>query len=129
MESACPVILNSTNYFQWIPHMVYLLRSKGLYRIASGQETKPTDGDKAAKWLNKQDQARGLIGMSIAQDLQFHIQEIDTRDAAMKKLNTIFGIQNEIRAHQLENELLTFDPNNFSSIEYFLSKSRPLDFF
>ena len=58
--------------------------------------------------------------MSIAQDLRFHIQEIDTPDAAMKKLNTVFGIQNVIMAHQLENELLTFNPNNFSSIEDFL---------
>ena len=49
--------------------MVDILRSKGLYRIAIGQENKPSDDDKAAKWENKQDQARGLIGMSISQDL------------------------------------------------------------
>ena len=61
MESACPIILNSTNFFQWLTHMVDILRSKGLYRIATGQETKPSDNDKAAKWENKQDQARGLI--------------------------------------------------------------------
>ena len=49
--------------------MVDILRSKGLYRIATGIETKPLDDDKVTKWENKQDQARGLIGMSIAQDL------------------------------------------------------------
>ena len=64
--------------------------------------------------------------MFIAQDLRFHIQEIDSLDEAMKKLNIVFGIQNEIRAHQLENELLTLDPNNFSSIEYFLFKFKTL---
>ena len=106
--------------------MVELLRSKGLYRIASGLESKPTDEDKKAKWENKQYQARGLIGISTIQDLRFHILEIDTPDEALKKLNTVFGIQNEIRAHQLENELLTLDPNNFSSIEYFLSKFKTL---
>ena len=37
--------------------------------------------------------------MSIAQDLRFHIQEIDTPDADLKMLNTVFGIQNEMRAH------------------------------
>ena len=57
MESACPVILNSTNYIQWLPHMVDILRSKGLYRIAIGQKTKPSNDDKAAKWENKKDQA------------------------------------------------------------------------
>ena len=33
--------------------MVDILRSKGLYRIATGQENKPSDDDKAAKWENK----------------------------------------------------------------------------
>ena len=52
----CPVILNSTNYFQWLPHMADILRSKGLYRIATRLETKPSDDDQVAKWENKQDQ-------------------------------------------------------------------------
>ena len=64
--------------------------------------------------------------MSIAQDLRFHILDIDIPDEALEKLKTIFGIQNQIRAHQLENELLTLDPNNFSSIEDFLSKFKTL---
>ena len=99
MEIACLIILNNTNYFQWLPHMVDILRSKGIYRIAIGQETKPTDGEKAAKWENKKDQAQGLIGMSISQDLRFHILDIDTPHEALEKLNTFFGIQNQIRAH------------------------------
>ena len=106
--------------------MVDILRSKGLYRIATGQETKPFDDDKVTKLENKQDQAKGLIGMSISQDLRFHILDIDTPHEALDKLNTIFGIQNEIKAHQLENELLTLDPNNFSSIEDSLSKFKTL---
>ena len=126
MENACQVIFNNTNYLQWLPHMVDLLRSKGLYRIPTGQETKPTDGDKIVKWENKRYQAQWLIGMSIAQDLRFHIQEIDSPYEAMEKLNIFIGIRNEIRVHHLENEFLTLDPNNFSSIEYFLSKFKTL---
>ena len=57
MESACPVILNNTNYLQWLSHMVDILRSKGLYRIATSQENKPYNDDKFPKWENKQDQA------------------------------------------------------------------------
>ena len=71
--------------------MVDILRSKGLYRIATGLETKPSDDDKVAKWENKQDQARGLIGMSIAQDLRFHILDIDTPNEALEKLKNVFG--------------------------------------
>ena len=36
-----------------------------------GQETKPSDEDKATKWENKQDQARGLIGMSLLKIFDF----------------------------------------------------------
>ena len=103
-----------------------LLRSKGLYRIATGQEKKPKDEDKVAKWENRQDQARGLIGMSISPDLRFHIAELETPHEALEQLTKVFGIKNEIRAHQLENELLTLDPNNFSCIEDFLSKFKTL---
>ena len=46
MESDFLVILNNANYFQCLSHMVDLLRSKGLYIIATRQESKPTDGDK-----------------------------------------------------------------------------------
>ena len=64
--------------------------------------------------------------MSISQDLRFHIIDIDTPDEALEKLKKNFGIQNQIMTHQLENELLTLNPNNFSSIEYFLSKFKSL---
>ena len=46
----------------------------------------------------------------------------------MKYLTKIFGIKNEIRTHRLENELLTLDPNNYFSIEDFLSKLKTLRF-
>lgn len=129
MESPCLVILESTNYIQQLSYMVDLFRSKCFFRIASGQESKPQDEDKLAKWKNKQDQTRGLIGMSISPDLRFHIIEIDTSAEAMKMLSTVFGIKNEIRAHQLENELLTLDPDNFYfSLKIFCPCSRPLDF-
>jgi len=57
MESQYQVILDNTNYFQRLSYIEDLLRSKCIYRIASGQETKPKDEDKAAKWENRQDQA------------------------------------------------------------------------
>ena len=74
---------------------------------------------------NKNDQARGLIGMSISPDLRFHLDRKDSPVKSWEKLNTIFGIKNEIRALQLENELLTLDPSNFPSMEDYLSRFKP----
>ena len=55
-----------------------LLRSKGFYKITLGIETAPDDDEKKVKWENKNDQALGLIGMSISQDIRFHIDGEDS---------------------------------------------------
>jgi hypothetical protein len=72
MASTINLLLSNTNYFQWKSHMGDLLRSKGLYRITLGKETTPTDAAKKVKWDNRNDEAHGLIGMSISSDLRFH---------------------------------------------------------
>jgi len=54
--------------------------------------------------------------MSISVDFQFHISGIDEPDKAWDKLESVFGKHNEIRGHQLENELLSLNPNDFSCI-------------
>ena len=46
-----------------------VLRSRGIFRITSRKETQPTDDYRKIKWKNKCDEARGLIGMSISNDL------------------------------------------------------------
>jgi hypothetical protein len=55
-----------------------LLRSKGLYQITLGKETAPTDDDKKSKWDSRNDEARGLIRMSISPDLRYHLEGIDS---------------------------------------------------
>jgi hypothetical protein len=44
-----------------------------------------------------------LIGMSISRHFQFHLQGIDDSDEAWEKLEAVFGKNNEIQVHQLEN--------------------------
>jgi hypothetical protein len=64
-----------------------LLRSKGLYRITLGKETTPTDDDKKAKWDNRNDEAHGIIRMSISPDLRYHLQGIDDPKKLGTRLN------------------------------------------
>ena len=96
MEHTSIVLLTSNNYFQWKSHMEDLLRSKGLYRITLGTEAAPDEAEKQAKWENKNDQAHGLIGMSISPDLRFHLDGEDSLVKAWEKLDKNFGIKNEI---------------------------------
>jgi hypothetical protein len=103
-----------------------LLRSKGLYWITLGNEIKPADADKKVKWANKNDEARGLIRKSISLDLRFHLKEIDKPNEAWENIESVFGKHNIIRAQQLENQVTTLNPSDFSCIEDYLSKFKTL---
>ena len=126
MESTRIVIFASTNYFQWKSNIEDLVISKGLYRITLGTKIAPAYVEKQDKWDTKSDSAHSLIGISISLDLIFHPEGLDSPIEAWEKLNSIFGLKKEIQTYYLENELLTLDPSNFSSTEYFVSKFRTL---
>jgi hypothetical protein len=96
--------------------MEYLLRSKGMYWITLGKETSPTDDDKKAKWDNRNDEAHGLIRMSISPDLRYHLQDIDDPEESWNTIESVFGKLNIIRAQKLENQILTLSPSVFSCL-------------
>jgi hypothetical protein len=75
-----------------------LLKSKGLYQITLGKEKARIDVDKKAKWDNRNNEARGLIGISISLDLRYHIQDIDDPKEAWDMIESVFGKLNIIRA-------------------------------
>ena len=126
MASTSTVMLTSNNYFQWRSHMEDLLRSKGMYWIPMGTKTAPTDDDKKSKWDNRNDEARGLIGMSISPDLRYHLQGLDDPKEAWDKIESVFGKLNIIRAQQLENQILTLSPSDFSCLGDYLSRFKTL---
>ena len=54
------------------------------------------------------------------------IYGIDEPNKSWEKLESVFGKLNEIRGHQLENELISFNPSDFSCIQDYLSKYKTL---
>ena len=54
--------------------------------------------------------------MSISIDLRFHISGIDEPDKVWEKLEAVFGKHNEIRGHQLKNELISLNLSDFYCI-------------
>jgi hypothetical protein len=80
-----------------------VLRSKGLYQITLGKELVPIDDENKVKWDSKNDEACGLIRISISPYLRFHLQGIYDPNDALENLEVVFGKQNIIRAHHIEN--------------------------
>jgi hypothetical protein len=103
-----------------------LLRSKGLYWITLWKETTPTNDDKKAKWDNRNDEAHGLIRMSISLDLRYHLQGIDDPEEAWNTIESVSSKLNIIRAQQLENQILTLRPSDISCLGDYLSKFKTL---
>ena len=54
--------------------MINVLKSKNLWRIVNDEHKKPADAKDVAIWEDKCDQARGLIGQTVADSLQVSIE-------------------------------------------------------
>ncbi|KAH9316062.1 hypothetical protein KI387_024689, partial [Taxus chinensis] len=71
-----------------------------------GLETEPNDESNKSKWFNNCDEALGLLCMFVSLDFLFHIETSSTPGKEWKTLDDMFGKQDDMRAHELENELL-----------------------
>ena len=76
--------LNNSNYPTWKLEVTALLRTKGLFRLVNGTVTKPTvkDGDsssldKLETYLDKLEQAAGILILSVGQDQRVHLSGME----------------------------------------------------
>ena len=99
-----------------------LLRSRGLYRVTLALENEPNAVIEKAKRHNRLDEAYGLICLSISPDILFHLDVLTTPNQVWTQLESLFGVQDELRAHQLEIELFSPSPRNFDSLEVLFRK-------
>ena len=126
MDSPSSVILTPYNYFDWKPKILLQLRSKGLYRMVKNTEVEPTSTVEKSKYFNRRDEAFGLLCLSISQELLFHVEACKTPSKVWDTLETLFGKQDEMRGHILENELISLDPRNFDNIQDYFTKFKAL---
>ena len=109
-EQSHVTLLTSFKYFEWKAEMVVLLRSRGLYRVTMGTENELSSVVKKYKYFNKLDEAFRMFCLSILRDLLFHVDNITTPNEVWLKLESLFGKTDNMRGHQLENELMTLSP-------------------
>ena len=89
-------------------------------------EVEPNAAIEKIKWHNRRDEAYGLLCLSISRDLLFHLDGLTSPNEVWEKLVDIFGNTDEMRGHQINNELISLNPNSFQSLRLYFSKSKAL---
>ena len=110
------VLLTPFNYFECKAKMVIQLRSKGLFRVTMGIETKPNSAVEKLKYFNRIDEAFGMLCLNILRDLLFHADILPTPNEVWLKLEALFRTTDEMRGHQLKNELISPSTTHFETI-------------
>ena len=126
MDQSQKIILTPFNFFEWKAEMEILLREKGLYKVTMEIEAEPNAAAEKIKWHNRMDEAYGLLCLSISRDLLFHIDGLTSPNEVWEKLIDLFGKIDEMRGHQIENELISLIPNSFESLQLYFSKFKAL---
>ena len=78
-----------------------------------GREIEPHHPTEKNKFLNQLDEAFGFLCTHIYLDLLFHLKGLKTPEEACEKLESLFGKQDEIQGHILENELIALQLQNY----------------
>ena len=102
------------------------MREKCLYRVTMVVEAYPNVATDKIKWHNRRDEAYGLLCLTISKDLLFHIDGLTSPNEVWEKLVDIFSKTDEMRGHQIENELISLSPNSFESCNSIAPSSKHL---
>ena len=106
--------------------MEVLLHTKKLFRLTKERKAVPILNHDKEKYLNRLDEAHGYLFSLVYRDLRFHIQGLKTPKEIWDKLAYLFDKQNEMRVHQLENDLITLNPYKCKSLNEFFTKFKNL---
>lgn len=118
--------LTPSNYHVWKMKVIIVLKNKGLYRVIMETKKEPTTTKHKEKSFNKCDQAFGFLCLNLSFELLFHVENKKTSNQVWEALDKLFGEIDELRIHELENQLLGLSLRSFSTLQYFFSKFKSL---
>ena len=83
-------LLTPFNFHSWKGDMEIQLRAKGLYRVTMDIEEEPYFVTDKSRFLNKKDEAFGILCLSISRDFLFHLSGLKTPKDIGDKLDTLY---------------------------------------
>ena len=103
--------------------MQVAFRNIGQFRMTMGIETEPQQYVEKNKFLNWHDEAFDFMCTLISQDLLFHLEGLRNLKEAWDKIESLFGKQEELRGHILENELIDVHPSSSNLFNNYLQNT------
>ena len=97
--------------------MVIQLRSKILFIVTMGTEFEPNLAIEKDKYFNRLDEDFGKLCLSISREFLLHVEILSTPNEFWLNFESLFGNIDEMRGHQLENELISLSPAHYDTIE------------
>ena len=94
--------------------------------MTMGRVAEPQHYIEKSKHLDRLDEYFCYMCTHISRDLLFHLDGIKIMKEVWDKLESLFGKQDELRGHILENELIALHPNNFDTIQLLFTKFKSL---
>ena len=122
MDQSQRIILTPFNLFEWKGDVEIFWQYKCLYNVTMDTKEYPNEGAEKIKWHNKRDEAYGLLCLSISRDLLFHLDALTSPNEVWDKIEDIFGNIDDMRGHQIKNELISLSPSSFESFQLYFSK-------
>ena len=124
--ASIPELIGS-NYLAWKRKMIDVLRSKNIWRLVNGEHKTSNVDDDLAIWEAKSDQARGLIGQTIADSHQVSIEAEDNPIWVWKILSSLFDKSNDVSAYSLEKKIFDLKCADFERVELYLAELKTLN--
>ena len=89
-------------------------------------EAEPTNVVEKGKYCNQLDEAYGFLCLSISNDILFHIMGLKTSQEIWDKVSSLFDKKDDLTIYELENELISLNPGNYETMNYFFTKFKHL---
>jgi len=67
-----------------------------------------------------------MLCLRISRDFLFHVDSLATPNELWLRLQDLYGKNDEMRGHKLENELISLSLTHYETIQYFFTKSKSL---
>ena len=119
--------LVGSNYLASKRKMIDVLRSKNLWRLVNGEHKTPTAADDLAIWEAKSDQARGLIGQTVADSLQVSIEAEENPVQVWQILSSLFDKYDDVSTYYLEKKIFDLKPADFERVELYIVELKTLN--